>query len=213
MQIIPVINCPDLAGVQERIEVMKSFLKKDDYAHLDVADGVFTFHKTWSSPVAWRDMHVPFDLEVHLMVEHPEIWIEPWLVAGAKRFVVHAEVLTDRSFGIIAGPCKKNGVDIMISLNPETSVQALKPYLVDVKFFQVLAVTPGLAGQTFLPIALEKIMWIKRNVPHAIIEVDGGMNVETAKLVKDAGADVIVSSSYIFGSKDSKIAFEELKKI
>jgi ribulose-phosphate 3-epimerase len=213
MQTIPVINCPDLRCALKKIELARSFLRAGDYIHLDVADGVFVFHKTWSDLRAWRDMRVPCKLEVHLMVDHPEIWIEPWARAGAKRFIVHVETVTDHSFSKIKNLCEKNGVELMLSSDPETSVQDMKPYLHATHFFQVLAVNPGLARQKFLPLALEKVVWIRRQVPHATIEVDGGINVETAKLAKDAGADVVVSSSFIFGDKNPKEAFEELGRV
>ena len=213
MQIIPVINCPDLRCVLGKIESARSFLRPGDFVHLDIADGAFTFRKTWSDPRAWRDMQNSFKLEVHLMVEHPKIWIEPWLRAGVKRFIVHVEAIDEHSFGAIAGLCKKGGAEIMLSSNPETSVQKLKPYLGSCSFFQVLCVNPGLAGQKFLSVALEKVAWLKRHAQNATIEVDGGINPETAQLAKDAGADILVSASYIFGNRYVEKAYKVLKAI
>ena len=212
MQIIPVLNCLDRAGAEEKIAVAEKFLK-EDFLHVDVADGVFTFHKTWNDPAGWAALRSPFPFEVHLMVEHPEAWIAPWLAAGAKRFVVHIEAIDEDSLRDIAAACKAGDTELALSSSPETAVTEFTPYLHDVSRFQVLAVNPGLAGQKFLPLTLEKVKWLKAARPDAIIEVDGGITPETAKWAKDAGTDVAVSASYVFGSGDSERAYEELKKI
>jgi ribulose-phosphate 3-epimerase len=213
MQIIPVLNCPDRACAVEKIAAAKKFLKKEDFLHIDVADGVFTFHKTWNDPAGWVALKSSFPLEVHLMVEHPKEWIAPWLAAGAKRFIVHVETIDEDSLRDIVAQCTAGHAELMLSSNPEIPAEDLTPYLHDISRFQVLCVNPGLAGQKFLPLALEKVKWLKYAIPDALIEVDGGITPETAKWAKDAGADIIVSASYIFGSKDPKKAYEELKKI
>ena len=97
MQIIPVLNCLDRAEAEGKIAVAEKFLKHGDFLHVDIADGVFTFHKTWNDPAGWAALRSPFPLEVHLMVEHPEAWIAPWLAAGAKRFVVPIEAIDEDS--------------------------------------------------------------------------------------------------------------------
>lgn len=213
MEVIPVINCPDARCVEERAAVLGDFLTPGRFVHVDVADGVFTFHKTWNDTEGWRALGLPYPLEVHLMVEHPESWIAPWLAAGAKRFVVHAETIDEDSLEIIGARCRAAGAELALSSDPETPPEDLTPYLHAVSRFQVLCVNPGLAGQKFLPLTLEKIGWLKTAVPHAIIEVDGGIMPETARWAKDAGADIIVSASYIFNSKDPGKAYEELKAI
>ena len=91
MEIFPVINCADFGSVRARVAAAKKFLDEGHFLHLDVADGAFTFHKTWADPAAWADLRAPFRLEVHLMVGHPEKYIEPWLAAGAARLIVHIE--------------------------------------------------------------------------------------------------------------------------
>jgi ribulose-phosphate 3-epimerase len=213
MEIIPVLNCPDRADAEEKIAVAKKFLKEGDFLHIDVADGIFTFHKTWNDPAGWAALRSPFPVEVHLMVEHPEEWIAPWLAAGAKRFIVHAETIDKDSFKLIAAKCAAGHAELILSSNPETPPEDLTPYLHDISRFQVLCVIPGLAGQKFLPLALDKVKWLKYALPDAIIEVDGGIMPETARWAKDVGADTIVSASYIFGSKDPGKAYEELKRI
>lgn len=213
MEVIPVINCTEKACAEEKIAVAKTFLKDGEFLHVDVADGAFTFHKTWNDTAGWQAIRSPFPLEVHLMVEDPREYLAPWLAAGAKRFIIQIETVDGDSMRDIVSECKKEQAEVMLSSNPETPVEDLTPYLHDTSRFQVLTVNPGLAGQKFLPLTLEKVKWLKYAIPHAIIEVDGGITLETAKWVKEAGADIIVSASYIFGSRDPKKAYEELKKI
>ena len=213
MQIIPVLNCPDRACAEERVAAAEKFLKNGDFLHIDVADGIFSFYKTWNDLKGWAALRQPFPLEVHLMVEHPEAWIAPWLAVGAKRFIVHIEAIDRDSLQDIAAKCKTGRAELMLASNPETPVEDFTPYLHDISRFQVLCVNPGLAGQKFLPLSLEKVKWLKYAIPNAIIEVDGGITPETAALAKAAGADIVVSASYIFGHKDPEKAYEELKKI
>lgn len=213
MGILPVINRPDFAGVKEAIEKAKTFLPEGSFLHCDIADGTFTFNKTWNNPTEWANLRAPYQLEVHLMVEHPELHIESWISAGARRCIVHVETITDDSLAKILEACSTRGVGVALSSNPETTVDRLAPYLKRFSMFQILTVHPGLAGQSFLPLMVEKLKWLRREYPNAIIEVDGGMNAQTARTVKDAGADLIVSANYIFSAGDPKVAYEILKQI
>jgi len=210
MKVLPVINCTDFESVRERIEIAKTFLEEGHFLHLDVADGAFTFHKTWGNPTEWANLRVPFNLEVHLMVERPERYIEQWLAAGAKRFIIHIETTERNSFEWILQICKKRGVEVMLSSSPETPMKKLEPYCKHCTLFQVLSVHPGPTAQKFLPLTLEKIRFLRRRVPDATIEVDGGITPATARRAKAAGADVVVSGSYIFGSDDPAAAYDDL---
>ncbi len=210
MEIIPVVNCPDASCAREKVAVAKTFLPEGRLLHLDVTDGAFTFHKTWNRPTEWANLRTPYALEAHLMVERPESEIEAWIAAGAKRLILHVETIAARSFAEILARCKRRGVAVMLSSRPETPARKLEPYLKTCGMFQVLAVHPGPASQKFLPLTLQKVRWIRRHAPHAIIEVDGGMTPATARRAKDAGADIAVSSSYIFGSNNPREAYEAL---
>jgi ribulose-phosphate 3-epimerase len=220
MGILPVINCVDLAGVKSTLEKIKTFLPEGSFVHGDIADGTITFNKTWNSPTEWAGLRAPYQLELHLMVEHPERALEAWIAAGMRRVIIQFETINDDSLADIFDICDKRGVGVALSSNPETTVDKLAPYLRHFPMFQVLSVHPGLPGQPFLPLALPKIAWLRREYPHAIIEIDGGITAQTAKSVKDAGADFVVSSNYLFGSStagapagDPKIAYEILKQI
>ncbi len=178
--------------------------------HLDVTDGSFATHQTWADPMQWVKLKSPFGLEVHLMVEHPEEYVDNWLAAGARRLIVHAESLTPQSMHEILSAAARYHVEVMLSSKPESISEELPPYFRYFTAFQVLAVQPGPAGQEFLPFVTEKILFLREALPDATIEVDGGMNLETALRVKEVGADTIVSSSYIFNADDPKKAYEEL---
>ena len=213
MQVIPVINCPDVACVREKLTRAKSFLTTGDWLHLDVTDGKFSTHVTWSDAGAWAAMAVPFQLEVHLMVQHPEEYIGTWLAAGAKRFVVHVESLTWESAEAIAATCRDHGVPVLLSFDPETPVESGDVYANLFSMFQILAVRPGSGSQTFMPVALEKISALHAKFPHATIEVDGGMTPDVARTVKNAGADSITSDHFIWSAEDPEKAYGELKGI
>lgn len=224
MHIFPVINCTDAEGARRTITKAQTFLRAGDFVHVDVADGIFTFHKTWNNMAGWAALRPPFRLEVHLMVEHPEKYIEPWLAVGARRFVIPIETLGlhgksgEDAFDEIAEKCAargpERGAQVMLSSNPETPAGEFRPYFHKAWFYQVLAVHPGLAGQKFLPTALNKIKFLRKNAPDGIIiEVDGGINPETAKLAKEAGADIAVSANYILNSREPKEAYERLRSI
>lgn len=213
MNVIPVINCPDIACVQKRIAVAKTFLQEGDLVHLDVTDGSFSAHKTWADPMEWGTLKAPFALEVHLMVEQPEQYADNWLVAGARRLIVHIETITPQSLQEIIATAARYHAEVMLSSTPESDVEDLVPYLRHHGLFQVLAVSPGPAGQKFLPFVDEKIRFLREELPDATIEVDGGVDPQTARNIKELGADTIVSGSYIFNSADPRKAYEELSAI
>ena len=151
--------------------------------------------------------------EVHLMIEDPEKAVEHWFKAGAERVIVHLEAMRDPHF--VLETAKKSAGEVMLAINPSTPVDALVPYLNPpaggFSGFQILAVSPGPSGQEFNENVLEKIKFLRERAPNAIIEVDGGINPETAKLAKEAGANILVSTSYIMDSPDPKGAYEELE--
>jgi ribulose-phosphate 3-epimerase len=213
MKVIPVINCPDIACARQKIEVLKTFLRAGELVHLDISDGSFTPYRVWGDPMGWTNLAAPFGLEVHLMVEHPEEHADDWFAAGAQRLIVHVETLTRQSLHEIVSAAERYRVEVVLSSKPDSDAEIFRPYVKNFSAFQVLAVEPGPAGQPFLPIVTDKIRFLRELVPDATIEVDGGMNLATARLVKDDGADTIVSSNYIFGAANPKTAYEELMNI
>jgi len=213
MNVIPVVNCNDAACIQACVVAAKTFLNKGELLHLDVTDGVFTMHQTANNPEVWKNLQTPFFFEVHLMVVHPEEYLLPWIAAGAKRIIVHCESLDDQSLTKIISLCGERNVEVMLASNPDTPKEALAPYCGRLRAFQVLAVRPGAPGQELLPEVLGKITFLREAAPDATSEVEGGINAETAAIVKSAGADLVVSGTYIFESPDPKQAYETLKHI
>lgn len=219
LHVIPSINCPsrDFQCVERKVRLAESF---STWAHLDIADGAFTFAKSWNDPEAWGRLYTKLTLEVHLMLVDPMTAFEEWLKAGAKRIIVHVESLDElarrhggsafaraRELGRLAA---QGGASFMLAINPETPAYRLTPFLGMFSEFQILAVHAGPAGQRFLPIVIPKIQWLREHAPDATIEVDGGIVPETARLVREAGADIVVAGSYTLGSEDPKGAYEEL---
>jgi len=220
MQTIPVINChhKDFECVERKVRTAERFAT---WVHVDVADGAFTFNKSWDDPKQWASLKTPLKLEVHLMVLKPEDVLGAWLAAGAKRVIFHLEAIREShpptevgaAIARVTDECAKRDAEMMLATNPETPNEALEPYLDNFREFQVLAVYPGPAGQPFLPTVLGKIEFLRAARPDARIEIDGGITPEVARRVKDAGADVVVAGSYIFGNADPKAAYGELQSI
>ena len=213
MQVIPSINAQSFEEARVLIEKAEKFLSGDNlWIHIDVGDGIFTPNKGWGNPSEFKSLNVQsLKVEVHLMVEGPDAAVLPWLEAGVKRIIVHVESIEDPD--ALLGLCQEFEAELGLAISPDTKVEELKSYFNKIRFYQVLAVSPGLAGQTFKPVVLGKIKFLRQNVPNAIIEVDGGINLETAESVKKAGADVVVSASYILNGRDPQKAYLELKEI
>lgn len=211
MEVIPALNCLDFHEIESRFAILKKIRPEGGWVHLDVADGKFTYNITWADPKKWGEVGYGLKLEVHLMVEEPESQVPAWLEAGAKRVIVHLE--TAANLEHIAELCAAKGAEFVISSSPETFTERMRPLFGKFSKFQVLAVSPGLAGQKFLPMVLEKVRFIRRELPNAWIELDGGVNQETARQAKDAGVDAVVAATYIFNEKDPKTALAILEHI
>ncbi len=209
MQIIPAINCSSFKRVRDLTQ--KAAQLPSGWAHIDVTDGRFAHNVTWGNPeeLAILKREYPnLNFEVHLMVVNPEEVVKSWFTAGAKRAIVHLETIENPAF--LLETADEYGGEMMLSVAPSTPVDLLLPHTNSFRYFQVLAVKPGLAGQRFMLDSLEKIRFLRQMAPDAKIEVDGGITPETARLAKIAGADMAASASYIFGSEDFKRAYEEL---
>ena len=209
VQVIPAINAPDFERARQLVSVAKSFLPREAWLHFDLGDGIFSSIRNWGDPAEFQSLRLGFfKTEVHLMAENPEELAEAWLKAGVKRLIVHLETLVDSA--LVMALCQKYQAELMLAIVPETIVENLIPYFSNVHSFQILGVRPGKAGQVFQPEVLGKVEFLRRRLPTAKIEVDGGINLTIAKLIKEAGADMVASASYIFNSSDPGKAYQEL---
>lgn len=145
------------------------------------------------------------------MIQEPESEIESWLEVRAKRIIVHLQSIKDPSF--ILNICGKYGAEAVLSFDPSVPVDAGLPYIRSFDYFQILSVFPGPSGQRFREESIEKITSLRQKAPTATIEVDGGINEDTGRSAKEAGANILVAGHYIFGSPDPKGAYERLSAI
>lgn len=217
MQVIPSINESVFSEVAAKIKKAETFLAPEAFVHLDISDGIFSPYKTWNTPEELGGLGTHLNIEVHLMVQEPEAVLQSWLAAlrqatrGKRRIIVHYEVMNDPAF--ILQSCAAEGAEAGIAFRPLTTPDVALVYLRDFTLAQVLAVEPGPSGQVFQESALQKIQFLRVRAPDVIIEVDGGMNPETALRVKSAGADAVVSGKYIWEAPSPKVAYEELASI
>ena len=206
MEVIPAINCLDFDCVRQRLDQIKEL--DSNWAHLDVVDGKFASVKTWNNPKELIRLQV--NLEIHLMVNNPEEVIEDWFKAGVKRIIIHLETVNQEQLQNCIKTANEFNGEIGLAIKPDTTIEQLLPYLKDISLVQILGVSPGWAGQEFQPQVIEKIKLLRDQAPNVKIEADGGMNLETAKLVEKAGADIVVSASYIFNNSNPQKAYASL---
>ena len=182
-----------------------------DLIHVDVMDGHFVPNIT-IGPVVVKYMRqaTKLPLDVHLMIENPAKYLGAFVNAGADMITVHIETVSLKELAAMAKGLKGRRVKLGISLNPGTALEKIKKALSLVDFVLVMSVNPGFGGQAFIPGAINKIKQL-RAIFKKDISVDGGINKLTAKLVKDAGANVLAAGSYIFGAKDTKKAINSLR--
>ncbi len=225
MRIIPVINCQEFDQVQDRFHQAQEILfgvgsethqpsEQDEWIHIDIADGGFTNgYSTWrnASEFAVLKRNPRLKIEVHIMVTEPEAVISEWLEAGANRIIFHLE--SAANVEAIAAMCSESGVETMLALKPETPIAHAFQYLPLVKGCQLLAVTPGPANQSMQPQIIEKLRALRAQHPDLLIEIDGGINPETAKQCAAAGADQLTSAFYMWKDDNPAAAYERLQEI
>lgn len=206
--IIPSINRPTFEAVMEDIKKIEPFAQ---WCHIDVTDGIFSTHPTWRNPEDLEWLKTKLQSEVHLMMVQPEKVIEKWTKKPVDRVIVQAEAVKDIYFLIKC--CREQGVELGLSVSPEVSWELLQPWFDKVDLVQILTVHPGPSGQhPDWDKNWDKLIHVRKNCQYCIIEIDGGINPETAKKARDLGANLIVAGSYIFNHPNIKEAFENLMR-
>jgi ribulose-phosphate 3-epimerase len=210
MEIIPVLNCPTEACLKEKLGKLAGFYPPEKLVHLDIADGIFTDHQTSNDPEFWKQGSYGVSLEIHLMVADPVSFLDSWVTASVKRIIVPVESVTRETVVSMNAILAPRGIALMLSANPETTIEQLLSYVDLVSQFQILAVHPGPAGQMMLPEIPRKVSALRSAAPDAIIEVDGGIHEETAKVLRNAGANALACGTYLWKSDDIARTYEEL---
>jgi ribulose-phosphate 3-epimerase len=187
-----------------------------EYLHLDIMDGVFVPNITFGAPVIkCLRKHSRLVFDAHLMIENPLSYIKDFAEAGADIITFHAETIYD--IAAASDDIIKLGAKPAASVKPNTPVDCLFPYLDKLHMVLVMSVEPGFSSQKFIPEALPKIEALRHEIDSrglkTLIQVDGGINGETGKLCIDAGANILVGGSFVFGNSDRKAAIDILKAL
>ncbi|MGC8938194.1 MAG: ribulose-phosphate 3-epimerase [Thermodesulfovibrio sp.] len=211
--IAPSILSADFGRLDEEIKLAEE--AGVDMIHIDVMDGHFVPNITIGPLVveaARKATNLPLD--VHLMITNPEKYISDFVKAGAQYLTVHVEACVHLHRTV--WQIKEQGIKAGVSLNPATSLTTVEEILQDIDLLLIMSVNPGFGGQNFIPFCIDKIKKAKSMIlnkfSNALVVVDGGVKLENAREITEAGADILVMGSAFFGEKNYKEFMEKLKK-
>jgi len=212
-KIAPSILSADFARLAE--EIAKVEAAGADMIHVDVMDGHFVPNFTIGPPIVKSIRKVTkLPLDVHLMMTNPENFIPEFIKAGSDYLTVHVE--TCPHLHRIIQSIKEEGVKAGVTLNPATPLVSVEEILPDVDLLLIMSVSPGFGGQQFIPDALEKLRRARKMIDDSglkvELEVDGGVKPDNMGALSQAGADIFVSGSAIFGSRDYKDTIQKMRK-
>ena len=205
--VAPSILSADFLHLGEAIRLVEE--SEAEWVHCDIMDGHFVPNISYGIPIVKAVRPATKKVvDCHLMIEHPELYVEAFAAAGADMITVHQEacVHLDRQVAQIHDLGCKAGV----ALNPATPVETLVDILHAVDMVLIMSVNPGFGGQKFIPRALDKVRRLRALAPDLLIQVDGGVNAETGAELVAAGADVLVAGSYVFGAEEPREAIHSL---
>jgi len=208
-----ILNC-DFTNLKELIWLVEK--EGADMLHLDIMDGHFVSNISFGPMVVSSINKITkLPLDVHLMIENPERFISVFAQAGAKIITVHPEACINLREEIRA--IRKEGLEVGVALNPQTPLGSLLDHLNQIDMALLMTVEPGYGGQRFISSVLPKIAQLRDFISRAHldvdIQVDGGIDLETAQSAIDSGANILVAGEYIFGSPDPRKAIKNLRRV
>jgi len=211
-QVAPSVLAADFAHLGDQIELINH--SEADLLHIDVMDGVFVPNISFGFPVIKAiKQYSTLPLDVHLMIVHPERYVERFCDAGAWSVGFHLEAAEDPRE--VLRLIREKGVRTCLTINPDIDPKRLLPYLEETDMVLLMSVFAGFGGQKFIPDTLDKIRFIHREISArhlpTLIEVDGGIHIGNAPDVFDAGADIVVAGSAVFQAKDPLAAIQRMK--
>lgn len=214
MLISPSILAADFANIQRDTELLNK--SEADYIHIDLMDGVFVPNISFGFPVTNAiHKHSEKELDFHLMLDNPDPYLEQCQKSGASIISVHYEACTHlhRTIQVI----KSLGCKAGVAINPHSGIQLLADVINEIDVVLLMSVNPGFGGQKFIDRTIGKVAETKdlilQNNSDAIIEIDGGVNLENAPKLKEAGADMLVAGSFVFNSSDPIQTISGLKSV
>lgn len=213
--VAPSILSADFANLQQDLEEMRA--SGVTWAHVDIMDGHFVPNISIGIPVVESLRKVTdLTLDVHLMITEPIRFAQRFCAAGADLVTVHLEADTADQIHETLSQIRAMGVKTGISIKPGTPAEALEPFLTEVDLILVMTVEPGFGGQRFMEDMMPKLRWLRDRLaqvnPGCLLEVDGGIDANTAPIVKENGASVLVSGSAYFKNSDKAAFVRELAK-